>query len=291
MLKLAKHPSVHVRACLASNKNISISILEMLVQQNHPEIDEWAVINPKMPLYLLKNILQRKNEFVCYRIAGKVFPLPEEIIRELSQSEYKDVRKKLAERSDLSEEILVSLLKDSDDSVRFYAASNENLRSESVLKVLMNSSDEFILKGLAINPNLTEEMFAVLCRHNNRDIRQQLTENTKVPKNILDVLLRDPDSRVRASALLFISRFPNSDLSSVQIDGLSWEEGVALAMNKDASPEQLQKLSRHPHSSVRSAVAAHNNTSKDVLIYLSSDNSSGVGCIAQDRLKSYNTSN
>lgn len=88
--------------------------------------------------------------------------------------------------------------------------------------------------------------------------RVGVAQNKSVPLSVLEVLISDPDARVR-----FI-----------------------VAMKRKLSPDLLERLSQDPDESVRLRVAQHKNTSRVTLESLRHDEWQEVRAAVEGRLRS-----
>lgn len=88
------------------------------------------------------------------------------------------------------------------------------------------------------------------------DLREWVAHNKTVPLEILAVLAKDPDSKVRGT----------------------------VAMKRKLTPELLRELADDPDESVRADVARHRRAPRDVLERLAEDSWRGARDMARERL-------
>lgn len=86
--------------------------------------------------------------------------------------------------------------------------------------------------------------------------RVGVAQNKTVPLSVLEILIGDPDPRVR----------------------------FMVAMKRKLSPEFLGRLARDPDESIRMRVAQHKNTSRATLESLRGDSWHEVRALVEDRL-------
>jgi hypothetical protein len=121
---------------------------------------------------------------------------------------------------------------------------------------LRNSSDPREYRRAAVEEASVEVWREVVDRY--PEERVGVVQNKTVPLAVLEMLLDDPDTRVR----------------------------FMVAMKRKLSPDLLERLAHDADESIRMRVAQHRNTSRGTLESLRRDPWSEVRVVVQDRLGS-----
>jgi len=142
--KYANDPSIFVREHVANSKNCPISILEKLSKDDYFIVLEAVLKNPNCPFHILKENLYKKfketyvNKHVKISIA-KNKKCTIEILEELSESNFWEVRSCVASNKNTTISILNKLSSDKNLDVRISVCINENT-TINILEKIFNSS-------------------------------------------------------------------------------------------------------------------------------------------------------
>ncbi|MDK0520027.1 hypothetical protein [Streptomyces sp. ML-6] len=119
---------------------------------------------------------------------------------------------------------------------------------------LRNSSDPQECRRAAVEEAPAQVWVEVVDRY--PEERVAVVQNKTVPLAVLEILIDDPDARVR----------------------------FMVAMKRKLSPDLLERLARDVDESIRIRVAQHRNTSRETLESLRKDSWSEVRAAVDDRL-------
>lgn len=214
--KLAAHAISCTLTEIAENNNITVKILEKLIEVskkthiiNRTKILNMIALNKNTTIGMMRELLKLGKGFNLARREN----IPYEIAEKLSESSSVDVVEMLARNETTPGEILDKLTRidrfsgDDNDYIRECAGMNPNL-SEKTLLSFFDSKEKHYLLNYAIdhNNNLTAKGLEILCDNALRDL-----ENSKF---IIDGIVRRKDTNDEL-LLKIIKRVNYSNLSRV----------------------------------------------------------------------------
>ena len=177
--KLARDPSVNVRAACASNPNAPVEVLDLLATDHNAAV---------------------RRAVACNGAA------PRAILRELAHDQNRWVRLQVASNPSAPTDLLVNMLESATSNThnaRWRIAGNP-AASTRLLRSLYECGEPSILDALARNPSTPADLLEKLARSRCCLIREEVARNHAAPPLVLVALAGDPDRHVRAAAALAI---------------------------------------------------------------------------------------
>ena len=232
LLELTTIKNISERYAIANCSKISLEILKILACDDNHRVCINAINNPKITteiiesVYLNKKRKARKNRTILQAIASNSKTSPN-ILMELANSSYTEIRKYVASNENTSLNVLEKLAKDKKHIVREFVASNDVV-SISILKQLIQDENIEVRLNIINNKNCTLKI--------KEQIFSSLSELSKVSFIAVIVLMSD---RVKIEDL------------EANYNSTEWLERYAIAQNKNTPPAILQLLAEDCNSIVR----------------------------------------
>jgi len=195
----------------AANPNTSPDVLEVLSNDQDPEIRCAVAWNQSTTPQILKRLASDEDEIVRFCVSGNL-NASFEVVDKLAKDESSFVRKKaryglkeFAENPNTSPKILKSLATDEDSNVRADVAKNPNT-SLAVLESLARDEDTYV-RGLVAGAQKTSiKILEFLAKDEAAFVRSHVAESSLTNLDMLGRLAQDEDEDVRAA----VARNPNT---------------------------------------------------------------------------------
>ncbi len=173
--------------------------------------------------------------------------------------------------------ILEQLAKDTDETVRSVLVQNPNLSSNCLIELAENSTFNVQLTIARRTHPIPVEVLLQFSLHENKMIRSEIAQNKNTPSDILAFLAEDKEQNVRIKALSN-ANIPSKVLSQALLNIYDREEIESILRGQKNSRRDslipadiLERLSKHPHDSIRYLVAAYPTASVKTLERLAFD--------------------
>ena len=214
LMKLARDSSYYVRKTIVEHPNVSKEIIKILIEDIDEEVRLLArATNPDASEEELAELSKNKESFVRSQVAkNKKTPLV--ILYELAKDEQLHVRCDVAKCTNNSD-LLELLSNDKNDLVLEEVANNKYSSQKTLIKLIRGES--YNVKEIAIkNPNTTLVFLEQLAKEGSNkhgyDICYTIMERPDVSKEIIKILLKDREKKVRFAAKAIDSDTSETDL-------------------------------------------------------------------------------
>ena len=246
----------------------AVDDIEFLKQYGKLNLLKSQNISPEMLEELADNKYWEVRESVAENRST-----PAEVLRKLAEDKNLKVRMRVAENPSTPVEILKKLAEDENLTVRCRVAYNPSTPIE-ILKKFADNEDVFVRYGIAMNPSIPAEVLMKLADDKVWEVRQGVAMNPNIPAEILRKLAEDKNWKVRRR-VAYNSNTPVEILGKLAEDE-NWEMRKGVAYNPNTPADILSKLMEDENEKVRYKVAQNPNTSAEVLRKLAEDEDENV---------------
>ncbi|MGB3652203.1 MAG: HEAT repeat domain-containing protein [Rivularia sp. (in: cyanobacteria)] len=321
---LLKTLDAEVRLHIAESLNTNEQILAMLATDSYSQVRAMVAQNPYTPSEVVEELMGDVSDIVREAVAHHPLtpltlhqqfqiqleatenPVSEEILRQLSTSQWMRIRLGVAAHSKAPREILLQLASDEDVMVRKAVALNLN-SSAQTLEQLAKDNDAWIRKIVAIHPNnpakigcdrqkntiydyiskasaqgipimpvyavYDPNLLTAMAESTNYDTRQRVAQHPNTPIHVLEKLADKEDSSILETILTNLSRNSKTPDSTLQYLAQTSDFKIcaAVARHRNTESTTLAQLAKHHRWEVRTVVAKNLKTPFVTLVKLIQD--------------------
>ena len=210
---------------------------------------------------------------------------PAEVLRKLAKDKSWRVRHEVVTNTNTPAEILMKLADDKDWIIRMGIAKNPSTPTEILMK-LADDKDWNVRMGVAKNSSTPAEILLKLANDRNWNVREGVAMNSGTPAEILRKLAEDENKSVR----YVVIRNPSIPIEILrklaEDEDADVREGIAK--NPSTPAEILRKLAEDKAWNVRFKVAWNSNTPAEILMKLVEDEDKSVRESAKSQLRHLN---
>ncbi len=287
-----------VRAMVAQNPHTPIDIVEQLMGDVSDIVREAVAYHPHTPLTL--------HQQFQIQLEATENPVSEDVLRQLSTSQWMRIRLGVAAHSNTQKDVLVQLASDEDVMVRKAVALNVN-STVAALEQLATDRDAWIGKIVAVHPNnpakitpnlqtntiydyintaraqgipimpvyavYDPNILTAMAESTNYDTRQRVAEHPNTPIHVLEKLVEKENNSILEIALTNLSRNSKTPDSTLQCLAQTSDFKIcaAVARHRNASGTTLAQLGEHHRWEIRTIVAKNLKTPFQTLVKLIQD--------------------
>ncbi|VEP18345.1 conserved hypothetical protein [Hyella patelloides LEGE 07179] len=243
---LAKESDYTIRYRVAVNPNTPENILKSFGCN-------YAVTrNPNLSIEILESLIDYSDKQICYDIA-KNPSTPVKILKMLACDSNDQIREYVADNPNVSVEILKLFAIDRNSRIRFRVARNPNTPI-NLLELLANDFSNQIRVAIAKNPNTPIEILESLANDSDLLVRESVSENPKCTRQIKETIFKNfakSETPSFSRVALFLSDYAESSVLAENSNSISWLERYAIAQNKQTPQDTLEILAQDGNRIVR----------------------------------------
>ncbi|BAY81094.1 leucine rich repeat variant [Calothrix parasitica NIES-267] len=316
LAQVVENGNQNAKLIAARNRNTPVSILEQLARDSNETLISVLVQNPNLPSDCLIELAQNSKLNVQLAIARLTHPIPIEVLLQFSLHENKLIRSEIARNKNTPSDIVAFLAEDKERDVRIKALINENIPSEVLSQALLTIYDpeeiKYILRGqknIVTNPLISADVLERLYQYFDDSIRYLVAKYPTASVKTLQRLAFNRDKLVCKTVAENPSTPANLLIELAKRNRVTTNSGCyhsisnAIAMRKDAPSEALEYIVRqsvvpvvytalrnpntpvsalewlldnHNDEAILGVLAKHPNTTSNILIGLSANESAKV---------------
>jgi hypothetical protein len=194
------------------------------------------------------------------------------VLKLLAKVKYEDIKKAIAQRTDLTDDLIQMFAKDTDDLIRSYIAKRNDLSDDLVRKLARDKSAR-VKKEIAGRKDLPDDLIETFARDKSAEVKKEIARFIELNENIQSILAKDPskDVRIALAGNKYISE--NTKLTLAQDENHNVRMAlVPLGSRGDLPNSVARLLAKDPVDTVRKYFAhAYWNMNDEIFQIMSND--------------------